>query len=132
MGLGFCEGSLKRLQTDRINTETAFTSDDFRRLVPRFETENLAANQKLIDFIEALSAAKQKTPVQIALAWVLAQKDWIVPIPGTRRIEWLEENLGALTVTFSADELAELNARPKAIPIQGERYRAEYAKRVAD
>ena len=69
---------------------------------------------------------------QIALAWVIAQKDWIVPIPGTRRLERLRENLGAATVTFTADELAELDRHLKAIPLQGERYKGDFAKRVAE
>ncbi len=133
-GIGFVPFSPlgKGFLTGKIDTATTFAADDFRRSVPRFERENLEANLALVRFIETLAAAKSKTPAQIALAWVLAQKDWIVPIPGTRRIDRLKENLGAVTVEFAPDELAELNTQLAAIPVQGERYKGEYAKRVAE
>lgn len=134
LGIGFVPFSPlgKGFLTGTINPSTSFGADDFRSLVPRFERENLDANMKLVKFIEALAADKHKTPAQIALAWVLAQKDWIVPIPGTRRLERLEENIGAASVEFTSDELAELKVRLDAIPIQGDRYKGEFAKRVAE
>ena len=133
-GIGFVPFSPlgKGFLTGRISPETRFGPEDFRVNVPRFERENLVANMRLVKFIETLAAAKGKTPAQIALAWVIAQKDWIVPIPGTRRMDRLEENLGAADVEFSADELAELNARLSAIPVRGDRYKGEYAQRIAE
>lgn len=133
-GIGFVPFSPlgKGFLTGTINTSTQFAADDFRRVVPRFEPEHLAANARLVSFIEELARAKGKTPAQIALAWVLAQKDWIVPIPGTRRSERLRENLGAVTVSFAPDELAELTARLSAIPVSGDRYCTEFAKRVSE
>lgn len=133
-GIGFVPFSPlgKGFLTGKIRPETTFGSGDFRNYVPRFERENLEANMKLVEFVESLAKAKGKTPAQIALAWVIAQKDWIVPIPGTRRLERLRENLGAAAVTFTADELAELDCHLKAIPVQGDRYKGDFAKRVAD
>lgn len=133
-GIGFVPFSPlgKGFLTGKINPDTHFGPEDFRVNVPRFERENIEANMRLVEFIETLAAAKGKTPAQIALAWVIAQKDWIVPIPGTRRMDRLEENLGAASVEFSADELAELNVRLADIPVQGDRYKGEFAKRVAE
>ena len=122
----------KGFLTGKINPDTQFGPEDFRVNVPRFERENLQANMRLVEFVKKLAAAKGKTPAQIALAWVMAQKDWIVPIPGTRRMDRLEENLGAADVDFSADELAELDMRLSAIPVRGDRYKGEYARRVAE
>ena len=131
-GIGFVPFSPlgKGFLTGKIKPETQFGPQDFRLTVPRFERENLEANMKLVEFVQSLAADKGKTPAQIALAWVLAQKSWIVPIPGTRRVERLKENLGALEVSFTADELAELKRRLDAIPLQGERYRASFAQSI--
>lgn len=133
-GIGFVPFSPlgKGFLTGKINPDTHFGPEDFRVNVPRFERENIEANMRLVEFIQALASAKGKTLAQIALAWVIAQKDWIVPIPGTRRMDRLEENLGAASVEFSADELAELNVRLADIPVQGDRYKGEFAKRVAE
>ena len=133
-GIGFVPFSPlgKGFLTGKINPDTQFGPEDFRVNVPRFERENLQANMRLVEFVKKLAAAKGKTPAQIALAWVMAQKDWIVPIPGTRRMDRLEENLSAADVDFSADELAELDMRLSAIPVRGDRYKGEYARRVAE
>ena len=133
-GIGFVPFSPlgKGFLTGKISVDTVFGANDFRTQVPRFEKENILANMKLVNFVTDLAQAKHATPAQIALAWVLAQKDWIVPIPGTRRIERLKENLGAVNVSFTPDELAELDRQLKAIPISGDRYKEAYAKRVAE
>lgn len=133
-GIGFVPFSPlgKGFLTGKINPNTHFGPEDFRVNVPRFDRENIEANMRLVEFIETLAAAKGKTPAQIALAWVIAQKDWIAPIPGTRRMDRLEENLAAASVEFSADELAELNVRLADIPVQGDRYKGEFARRVAE
>lgn len=133
-GIGFVPFSPlgKGFLTGKIRPDVQFGTGDFRLNVPRFDRANLVANMRLVEFIEELAADKSKTPSQIALAWVLVQKKWIVPIPGTRRIDRLEENLGAVSVEFTPDELAELNLRLSDIPVQGDRYKGEYAKRVAE
>ena len=133
-GIGFVPFSPlgKGFLTGKITPDVKFGAEDFRVNVPRFDRENLEANMRLVEFVAALASAKGKTPAQIALAWVIAQKDWIVPIPGTRRLERLEENLGAAEVEFAPDEMAELNARLAAIPVKGDRYKGEFAKRVAE
>jgi aryl-alcohol dehydrogenase-like predicted oxidoreductase len=122
LGKGFLTGTIKK--------DDRFGSSDFRSLVPRFKPENIEANQVLVDLIYKVAAEKDTTPAQIALAWVLAQKPWIVPIPGTRRLERLEENLGAADIELSREELNDLNDALSKIEISGERYPAEYANRV--
>src|SRR5699024_2953856 len=102
----------------------------FRSIVPRFQPENIEANQVLIDLIKRVATDKEATPAQIALAWVLAQKPWIVPIPGTRKLERLEENLGATEIELTTKELTNINNALSKIEIAGERYPAEYANRV--
>lgn len=99
-------------------------------IYPRFTDEALAANQVLVDYLKKLADEKQATPAQVALAWVMAQKNWIVPIPGTRKKERLEENIQSVSVSLSEAELAEIDKALAEIPIQGERYPEEYAKRV--
>ncbi|WCK56766.1 aldo/keto reductase [Aneurinibacillus sp. Ricciae_BoGa-3] len=101
-------------------------------MVPRFKPENLEANQVLVELIKKIATGKDATPAQIALAWVLAQKSWIVPIPGTRKIERLEENLGAVDVKLTPEELSDLNDVLSKIEISGERYPvdSEYANRT--
>jgi aryl-alcohol dehydrogenase-like predicted oxidoreductase len=114
LGKGFLTGTVEQ--------STAFAAGDIRATIPRFEAENRAANQAIVDHVRALAAAKGATPGQIALAWLLAQQPWIVPIPGTRRIERVEENLAATAVALSADEVADLNALATRVGVQGNRY----------
>jgi aryl-alcohol dehydrogenase-like predicted oxidoreductase len=122
LGKGFLTGG--------IDKNTSFGDSDFRRIVPRFTPEALEANQAVLDFIKAIAREKGLTPAQIALAWLLAQRPWIVPIPGTRKLNRLEENLGASEVSLTTRELAKINAGLDEITIVGERYPEEHAKRV--
>lgn len=135
LGIGFVPFSPlgKGFLTGTIDKKVTFADSDFRRIVPRFQPENLEANQVLVHLIEQFAAEKNATPAQISLAWLLAQKPWIVPIPGTRKLERLEENLGALDVVLTAEELQELNDALANIEIAGDRYPAgsDYAKRVS-
>ena len=132
LGIGFVPFSPlgKGFLTGRFDKNTTFDSSDFRNIVPRFKPENLDANQVLVTLVKEIAAGKGATPAQIALAWVLAQKPWIVPIPGTTKMHRLEENLGAADVGLSAGELQDLNAALAKIEISGDRYPAELAKRV--
>ena len=132
LGIGFVPFSPlgKGFLTSTISNEKTFGKDDFRSVVPRFSKENLSANQVLVDLINEIAKSKNVTASQIALAWVLAQKPWIVPIPGTTKLNRLEENIGAINVEFAADELAKLNHSLSKIVISGDRYPAEIAKRV--
>ena len=124
LGKGFLTGT--------IDKNAKFGSDDFRSKQPRFQSENLEANQALVELIKQAAAEKQATPAQIALAWVLAQKPWIVPIPGTRKLERLEENIGAADIELTQEELTDLNAALSRIEIVGDRYPAgsDYSKRA--
>ena len=124
LGIGFVPFSPlgKGFLTGKIDETTAFDPNDFRNTVPRFSEENRKANQALIDLIGKFAAAKNATPAQIALAWVLAQKDWIAPIPGTTKLHRLEENLGAVNVELSAEDLRELENLTAQIDVQGARY----------
>jgi len=132
LGIGFVSFSPlgKGFLTGRFDKHSTFDSSDFRSIVPRFTPENLDANQVLVNLIKEIAAGKNATPAQIALAWVLAQKLWIVPIPGTRKLSRLEENLGAADVLLSTGELRELNDALAKIEVFGDRYPAEYAKRT--
>jgi aryl-alcohol dehydrogenase-like predicted oxidoreductase len=132
LGIGFVPFSPlgKGFLTGKIDKNASFDNSDFRSIVPRFKPENIEANQVLVDLIEKLAVGKDAKPAQIALAWVLAQKPWIVPIPGTRKLERLEENLGAAEVELTPEELDDLNDALSKIEISGERYPAEYANRV--
>ncbi|MFT3963383.1 aldo/keto reductase [Propionivibrio sp.] len=112
----------KGFLTGKIDAATTFASDDFRTALPRFTPEARRANQALVDLIGRIAARKQATPAQIALAWLLAQKPWIVPIPGTTRLSRLEENLGAAAVELTADDLREIDAAAAQIAVQGARY----------
>lgn len=114
LGRGFLTGT--------VDATTTFTAGDIRAGLPRFTAENRTANQTVVDLLQATAAAKGATPAQVALAWLLAQKPWIVPIPGTRRVSRLEENLGATGVELSAQELAEIDAAVARIEVQGARY----------
>lgn len=134
LGIGFVPFSPlgKGFLTGKIDKNTTFDSSDFRSIVPRFKPENLEANQVLVELIKKVAAEKDATSAQIALAWVLAQKPWIVPIPGTRKLERLEENLGAVDVELTPEELSDLNDALSKIEISGDRYPAgsEYANRT--
>jgi len=124
LGIGFVPFSPlgKGFLTGKINADTKFDSNDFRNVVPRFTPENRKANQAMVDLIARFAAQKSATPAQIALAWVLAQKPWFVPIPGTTKIERLEENLGAANVELSRDDLREIDLAASKITVQGDRY----------
>ncbi|MGG1674751.1 aldo/keto reductase [Neobacillus sp. NRS-1170] len=132
LGIGFVPFSPlgKGFLTGKIDKNAAFVNSDFRSIVPRFKPENIEANQVLVELIQNIAAVKEATPAQIALAWVLAQKPWIVPIPGTRKLERLEENLGSVEVVLTPMELKDLNEALSKIEISGDRYPAEYANRV--
>ena len=132
LGIGFVPFSPlgKGFLTGKIDKKATFDNSDFRSIVPRFKADNLEANQVLIELIEKVAARKDVTSAQIALAWVLAQKPWIVPIPGTRKLERLEENLGAAEIKLTQLELNDLNNALSKIEISGNRYPEEYAKRV--
>jgi aryl-alcohol dehydrogenase-like predicted oxidoreductase len=124
LGIGFVPFSPlgKGFLTGAINKNTQFDKNDFRNLVPRFSPENRDANQAVVDLIGRFAEQKSVTPAQIALAWILAQKRWIVPIPGTTKVPRLEENLEAVNVELSPDDLRELEAAASKIPVQGARY----------
>lgn len=132
LGIGFVPFSPlgKGFLTGTVDASTAFTEGDIRNRVPRFEAENIAANQKLVDHVKRLAEAKGATPGQIALAWLLAQQPWIVPIPGTRRTERIRENAGATQVALSADERADLDSLARRIGVRGDRYNAEHMNYV--
>jgi aryl-alcohol dehydrogenase-like predicted oxidoreductase len=112
----------KGFLTGKIDETTQFDQSDFRNMVPRFTPEARKANQALVDLIGQVAAQKQATPAQIALAWLLAQQPWIVPIPGTTKVSRLEENLKAASVELSADDLHEIDDTAARIPLQGARY----------
>jgi aryl-alcohol dehydrogenase-like predicted oxidoreductase len=124
LGIGFVPFSPlgKGFLTGAIDENTKFDSTDFRNVVPRFTEENRKANQALVDLLTQIAAQKNATPAQIALAWLLAQKPWIVPIPGTTKLHRLEENLGAAEIELSTKDISEIDAAFAAIPVQGERY----------
>jgi aryl-alcohol dehydrogenase-like predicted oxidoreductase len=132
LGIGFVPFSPlgKGFLTGKISEETQFDKSDFRNVVPRFTTENRKANQAMVDLLGRFAQQKKATPAQIALAWLLAQKPWIVPIPGTTKPHRLEENIGALNVEVSPDELRELDAAASKIAVQGARYPEELQKMV--
>lgn len=116
--------------TGRFQADTQFEQGDFRASLPRFQPENIATNRALVDVIAAMAARKGCTPAQIALAWLLAQGDDIAPIPGTRRIAHLQDNLGALSVHMETQDLAELARAIEAAPVAGARYTEEGMKGV--
>lgn len=124
LGIGFVPFSPlgRGFLTGKIDENTAFDSKDFRNTSPRFSPEARKANQAIVDLIADFAKAKNATPAQIALAWVLAQKDWIVPIPGTTKLHRLEENIGAVQVDLTADDLNELDSLTAEVEVQGERY----------
>ncbi|GAB3422013.1 aldo/keto reductase [Flindersiella endophytica] len=124
LGIGFVPFSPlgKGFLTGTVGTTTEFSAGDIRTRVPRFEAENLRANEALLNHVRALAEAKQCTPGQIALAWLLAQHPWIAPIPGTRRRGRIDENAGATQLALSADEIADLDALAARVGVQGDRY----------
>jgi aryl-alcohol dehydrogenase-like predicted oxidoreductase len=124
LGIGFVPFSPlgKGFLTGKINENTTFDNSDFRNIVPRFTQENRKANQAFVDFLSKIAKQKKATPAQIALAWLLAQKPWIVPIPGTTKLHRLEENIGATDVEFTSDELSEIEIASSKIKVQGDRY----------
>jgi aryl-alcohol dehydrogenase-like predicted oxidoreductase len=115
----------KGFLTGKINENTRFDSSYFRNIVPRFTPEARKANQALIDLLRQIADRKKATPAQIALAWLLAQKPWIVPIPGTRKLERLDENLAAVAVELTSDDLREIDSAASKITVAGARYPEE-------
>jgi aryl-alcohol dehydrogenase-like predicted oxidoreductase len=124
LGIGFVPFSPlgKGFLTGKIDEATTFDSSDFRNVVPRFMAEARKANLALVDLLRAIAERKKATPAQIALAWLLAKKPWIVPIPGTRKLERLDENLGAVALALSPDDLREIDSAASKITVQGARY----------
>jgi aryl-alcohol dehydrogenase-like predicted oxidoreductase len=116
--------------TGKISADTEFDKNDFRNIVPRFTPENRKANQALVDLIGEFAKQKRATPAQIALAWLLAKKPWIVPIPGTTKVQRLEENIGAIDIHLSPDDLHELETAASKAPVQGDRYPEALQKMV--
>lgn len=132
LGIGFVPFSPlgKGFLTGAIDQATAFDASDFRNTVPRFSPDARQANRALVDVLAGIAARKQVTPAQLALAWLLAQKPWIVPIPGTTRLGRLEENAGAASVELSADDLRDIELAVSRVPVQGARYSADRQKLV--
>ena len=132
LGIGFVPYSPlgRGFLTGAIDASTTFVSTDFRAALPRFTAEARQANQALVEAIGKIAARLGATPAQIALGWILSQKPWIVPIPGTTKLHRLEENLGAVSLKLSAGDIAEIDAAAAAIPIQGERYPEAMARMV--
>ena len=124
LGIGFVPYSPlgKGFLTGKINEDTKFDSSDFRSQIPRFTPEALTANQALVDLLRQIAEGKKATPAQIALAWLLAQKPWIVPIPGTTKLNRLEEDIGAVAVALTPDDLRDVESAASKIAIQGARY----------
>jgi aryl-alcohol dehydrogenase-like predicted oxidoreductase len=123
LGRGFLAGN--------IDEDTNFVDSDFRNTLPRFDPENRKANQELVNLVKRIAEQKRITPAQIALSWLLSRKPWIVPIPGTTKLHRLEENLGAVEVELTADDLGDIEQALEGISIQGHRY-AEGAQRMID
>jgi len=132
LGIGFVPFSPlgRGFLTGKIDENTSFDKSDFRNAVPRFTADARKANQAVVDLLREIGERKNATPAQIALAWLLAQKPWIVPIPGTRKLERLDENLGAADVELSADDLREIDEAASRITVQGARYPEEYERRT--
>ncbi|WP_094606148.1 Aldo-keto reductase IolS [Sporomusa silvacetica DSM 10669] len=132
LGIGFMPFSPlgKGYLTGSLNKNMTFSEGDMRSKYPRFTSEAMEANQVLVDFVKEIAQEKNATPAQIALAWILAQKPWIVPIPGTKRLERLEENLKSVDVSLTAEDLLRIKDTLGKIKIVGERYPKEFAKRA--
>jgi aryl-alcohol dehydrogenase-like predicted oxidoreductase len=133
LGIGFVPFSPlgKGFLTGKIDETTTFDASDFRNTVPRFSAENRKANQTVVDLVKRIAGEKRVTPAQVALAWLLAQKPWIVPIPGTTKPHRLEENLGAVNVALTPDQLREIDQASSQITIRGARY-GEGSQRMVD
>ena len=132
LGIGFVPFSPlgKGFLTGKIDDKTTFDSSDFRNIVPRFSPEARKANQAVVDLLGRIAEQKKATPAQIALAWLLAQKPWIVPIPGTTKASRLEENLGAVDIKLTADDLREIDSAASKIKVEGARYPEHLQKMV--
>ncbi|HUH32831.1 MAG TPA: aldo/keto reductase, partial [Daejeonella sp.] len=132
LGIGFVPFSPlgKGFLTGKIDEKTNFDQTDFRNVVPRFSEENRKANQALVDMLGKIAINKNASPAQIALAWLLAQKPWIAPIPGTTKLHRLEENVAAAEVKLSGDDLREINDAVSQVNVQGARYPEDLQKRV--
>ena len=133
LGIGFVPFSPlgRGFLTGKISESTQFDLSDFRNRLPRFAPEARKANQSLIDVLTALAAQKQVTPAQLALAWLLAQKPWIVPIPGTTKLKRLDENLGAADVELSAGDLRQIEAAANSVIVQGARYPEDLSRQIS-
>jgi len=133
LGVGFVPFSPlgKGYLTGKIDESTTFDSTDFRNTVPRFSPEARKANRALVEVLETIAQQKHATPAQIALAWVLAQKPWMVPIPGTTKVHRLEENLRAASIELSLQDLREIESATSEITVEGARY-SEAAQRMID
>jgi aryl-alcohol dehydrogenase-like predicted oxidoreductase len=132
LGIGFVPFSPlgKGFLTGKIDETTTFSKDDFRNIVPRFTADNRKSNQVLVELLSAIAAERKATPAQIALAWLLARKPWIVPIPGTTKLHRLEENVGAAAIELTTGELARITDALARIEVKGDRYPAHLAARV--
>jgi aryl-alcohol dehydrogenase-like predicted oxidoreductase len=132
LGIGFVPFSPlgRGFLTGKIDETTTFASTDFRNILPRFTPENRKANQTVVDLLTRIAAEKRATPAQIALAWLLARKAWIVPIPGTTKLHRLEENIGAVNLELTADELREIDNAASSITVHGARYPEHLQRRV--
>jgi aryl-alcohol dehydrogenase-like predicted oxidoreductase len=132
LGIGFVPFSPlgKGFLTGKINENTTFDSSDFRNILPRFTPEARKANQALVDLLGKIAERKRATPAQLALAWLLAQKPWIVPIPGTTKLARLEENIGAVAIELTSDDLREIDSAASKITVQGARY-PEHLERMS-
>ena len=130
LGIGFVPFSPlgKGFLTGKIDENTTFDRSDFRNIVARFTPENRKANQALVDLLARIGKRKRATPAQIALAWLLTQKPWIVPIPGTTKLNRLEENIGAAAIQLTSDDLREIDSAASKITVQGARYPEDLAK----
>ena len=124
LGIGFVPFSPlgKGFLTGKIDESTTFDKSDFRNIVPRFSPEARKANQALVDLLAEIAQRKKATPAQIALAWLLAQKPWIVPIPGTTKLQRLKENVGATSLELTAQDLREIEDAASSVEVQGARY----------
>ena len=133
LGIGFVPFSPlgRGFLTGNIDGDTTFVDSDFRNTLPRFDAENRKANQDFVDLVKRIAEQKRVTPAQIALSWLLSRKPWIVPIPGTTKLHRLEENLGAIEVELTADDLGDIEQALEGIGIQGQRY-SEGAQRMID
>jgi aryl-alcohol dehydrogenase-like predicted oxidoreductase len=132
LGIGFVSYSPlgRGFLTGKMDENTTFESNDFRNTIPRFTAEARKANQAVVDLLRRIAEQKNATPAQIALAWLLAQKPWIVPIPGTTKLQRLEENIGAVDVELTAGDLREIDQAASQISIQGARYTEDMERRT--